>query len=91
MPDHPIFQKWAEILSTKSEKEWDFLEGLGKYLYIFFPKSVIHQKKVCLLNHSLELNDSGFLEIGGYQDPSKIQLTAIEVVKTEPIQEPMTE
>ena len=33
---------------------------------------------------SLALNDSGFSELGGYQDPTKIPLSEMEVIKTEP-------
>ena len=36
-----------------------------------------------------DLNDSGFSEKGGYQDPNKIPLMVAEVVKTEPQHEPM--
>ena len=33
------------------------------------------------------MNDSGFAERGGYQDPSKIELSEVEVVKSEPMNE----
>ena len=42
---------------------------------------------IFIIMSDLAMNDSGFAERGGYQDPSKIELSEVEVVKQEPMNE----